>query len=310
MIRQTLCFSNPCRLSLKMNQLQIQIKRNDVEEVHTRPIEDIGVVILESRQIQITNAVLSALIENNVAVITCNDSHMPSGLMLPLVYNTMQTEKALHQIQSSQPLKKQLWQQTVAAKISNQAALLSNACDEETSCMNIWAKSVKSGDPDNIEARAANFYWHNLFPRQFNFKRGDDSLKINALLNYGYAILRAIIARALVATGLIPTIGIFHSNKYNGYCLADDIMEPYRPYVDSLVLEIVRDFGPDTELSKEVKMRLLTLPVVDVVIGRFRRPLIVAATSTAASLAKCYSGELRKILYPDMKMGDERRQDK
>lgn len=304
MVKKTLCFSNPCYLSLKMNQLVIQIKGDKDtgvgEQTLTRPIEDIGVLVLEDLRSVITSALLSYLVENNVAVITCDKSHLPSGLLLPLVYNSAQTEKATAQISSTQPLKKQLWQQTVMAKIHNQAVLLSEVCTKETQCMSVWAKSVKSGDADNLEARAANFYWHNLFPEDYNFKRGDDGDKINALLNYGYAILRAIIARALVATGLIPTIGIFHSNKYNGYCLADDIMEPYRPYVDELVIQIVKAYGKETEITKEVKTRLLTIPVIDVKIGRVRRPLMVAATITAASLAKCYLGESRKIVYPEM----------
>lgn len=301
MIKKTLCFSNAAKLSLYLGQLVIELT-DDSGEIRriTRPIEDIGLIVLESHFITLTSALLSALMDNNVAVITCDAKHMPSGLLLPLAFNSNLTEKATAQIASSQPLKKQLWQQTVSAKIANQSSLLSHNCKETTECMNVWAKSVRSGDPDNLEARAAVFYWKNLFPKEFNFGRGLDEHPINNLLNYGYAVLRAIIARALVATGLIPTIGLFHSNKYNAYCLADDIMEPYRPYVDQLVLELVAIHGMNCDISPATKKHLLMLPGIDVTIDRKRRPLMNAATITAASLAKCYCGESRKIIYPVM----------
>lgn len=299
MIKKTLFFSNPAKLSLKLGQLVIEMSDvlGKVKRV-TRPIEDLGVIVIESHHITLTSALLSALMDNNVAVITCDAKHIPSGLLLPMAFNSNLTEKATAQISSSQPLKKQLWQQTVSAKISNQAALLSKYCKEETGCMSIWAKSVRSGDPDNLEARAAVFYWKNLFPKNFDFGRGYEDHPVNALLNYGYTVLRAIIARALVATGLIPTIGIFHSNKYNAYCLADDIMEPYRPYVDQLVLEIVTAHGMNCQLTSEIKKQLLMLPGIDVEIDHKTRPLMNAATITATSLAKCYCGQLRKIVFP------------
>lgn len=299
MVKKTLCFSNRTRLSLRLGQLVIQLAGSDGEVTTvTRPIEDIGVIILESHDITLTSALMAYLAKSNVAVMICDEKHIPSGMMLPLTYNSTATEKASAQIASSQPLKKQLWQQTVAAKISNQGALLSRKCSGETGCMAVWAKSVRSGDKENLEARAAVFYWKNLFPEHYGFGRGDESHPINPLLNYGYAILRAIVARAIVATGLIPSIGLFHSNKYNPYCLADDIMEPYRPYVDSLVCEIIDRHGIDCELTREIKAELLQVPVMDVRIGNFRRPLMVAVTTTVASLAKCYSGDIRKILYP------------
>jgi len=161
-----------------------------------------------------------------------------------------------------------------------------------------WVDDVKSGDSDNLEARAAAYYWRNLFTDIDDFNRGREGVPPNNLLNYGYAILRAVVARSLVASGLLPTLGIHHHNRYNAYCLADDIMEPYRPFVDKLVIEIV-DSGEDiTELSKPLKAKLLNIPVLNVMINNQRSPLMIAVGFTTASLAKCYAGESRKIVYP------------
>ncbi|MDE6753750.1 MAG: type II CRISPR-associated endonuclease Cas1 [Muribaculaceae bacterium] len=301
MIKKTLCFSNNSYLSLKNGQLVIDSKSNAV--FLTRPIEDIGIIILESKMITLTSALLNALLENNVAVIVCDDRHMPSGIMLPLIGNSLLTEYSRSQLTATLPLKKQLWQQTVVAKISNQAALLKRE-QKETGCMEKWSSLVRSGDPDNLEARAAIYYWKNFFSHNPLFKRGDDSFFENSLLNYGYAILRAVIARSIVSAGLIPHLGLFHSNKYNPYCLADDLMEPYRPFVDDLVKNIIENHKANTELtteinlSKEIKQQLLSIPVLDVHIGKTRRPLMIAANQTATSLVDCFRGEKRKITYP------------
>ena len=166
--------------------------------------------------------------------------------------------------------------------------------------MLIWSDKVKSGDSDNLEARAAAYYWKNIFPFIDDFTRGRDGIPPNNLLNYGYAILRAAIARALVSSGLLPTLGIHHHNRYNAYCLADDIMEPYRPYVDRLVLDIIFSGDDYTKLSVDVKSKLLSIPVIDVVINGERRPLMIAASITTSSLAKCFNGEIRKIIYPEL----------
>lgn len=310
MIKKTLCFSNPAYLSLKDAQLVIKLPEvekadNLTEEFKistetTRPIEDIGVVILDHKQITITSGALEALLENNCAVISCNSNHMPVGLLLPLVGNTTQNERFRDQIDASLPLRKQLWQQTIQFKIRNQAAVLNECSDAGTKCMQIWANEVKSGDSENLEARAAVYYWKGLFGHIPGFIRGREGVPPNNLLNYGYAILRAVIARSLVASGLLPTLGIHHHNRYNAYCLADDIMEPYRPYVDRLVFDITEQYGIDIELSKDVKAELLSIPTLDVVIGGKRSPLMIAAAQTTASLYKCFSGELRKIVYPEM----------
>lgn len=308
MIKKTLYFGNPAYLSLKDKQLVIKLpeisKVQDIpdalkEEMKiTKPIEDIGVVVLDNKQITLTSGLLEALLENNVAVITCDSKSMPAGLMLPLYGNTTQNERFRIQLEASLPLKKQLWQQTIKAKISNQHTVLLKCKQENMRCMQVWANEVRSGDPENTEARAAAFYWKNLFGHIEGFTRERDGTPPNNLLNYGYAILRAIIARALVSSGLLPTLGIHHHNRYNAYCLADDIMEPYRPYVDELVYEIVLSGKDYSVLTNELKAILLTIPTLDVKIGNKRSPLMIAAGQTTASLFKCFNGELRNIAYP------------
>ncbi|MEE0267953.1 MAG: type II CRISPR-associated endonuclease Cas1 [Bacteroidales bacterium] len=308
MIKRTLCFTNPAYLSLKNSQLVIKLSEVETnfslpesfraETIKTIPIEDIGVVVLDNKRITITQGVLEALLENNCAVITCNDSHLPVGMHLPLVGNTTQTERMRFQIEASLPLKKQLWQQTISAKIQNQALVLRQMRGTEVRNMLKWASEVKSGDSENLEARAAVYYWQNAFPMIENFTRSREGVSPNNLLNYGYAILRAIVARALVSSGLLTTLGIHHRNKYNAYCLADDIMEPYRPYVDRLVMQLYDKYPNCEELTKELKAELLQIPVLDVVISGKKSPLMIAVSTTTSSLQKCYSGELRKIVYP------------
>ena len=308
MIKRTLCFTNPAYLSLKNNQLVIKLPEVETnsslpedfksEATKTIPIEDIGIVVLDNKRITITQGVMEALLENNAAVITCNESHLPIGMHLPLVGNTTQTERMRYQIEASLPLKKQLWQQTISAKIQNQAAVLKQMRGTEVRNMLKWASEVKSGDSENLEARAAVYYWQNAFPMIENFTRSREGVSPNNLLNYGYAILRAIVARALVSSGLLTTLGIHHRNKYNAYCLADDIMEPYRPYVDRLVMQLYDKYPNCEELTKELKAELLQIPVLDVVISGKKSPLMIAVSTTTSSLQKCYSGELRKIVYP------------
>jgi len=309
MIKKTLYFGNPVILSLKNNQLVIkypELERSAVPNPSpiegypiTRPIEDIGVVILDNIQITITHALISALLENNAAIITCNKRNLPTGLLLNLDGHTEQTEKFRDQISATIPLKKNLWQQTVRAKIANQAYALEKFAGVKASNMRAWLNDIKTGDPDNYEARAAAFYWRNFFSDiSPDFRRGREEAPPNNLLNYGYAILRAVIARNLVGSGLLPTLGIHHRNKYNAYCLADDIMEPYRPFVDVLVGQIVKSGVDYAELTTDIKRQLLTIPTIDVVVSGKRSPLMVGATRTTSSLARCFSGESRTIAYP------------
>lgn len=264
------------------------------------PIEDIGVIVLDNKQITITQGLMEALLENKCALITCDSSRMPNGMLLPLSGNTVQTERFKDQIDASIPLKKQLWQQTIQQKIANQASVLSDCTGKVVNNMRVWSANVRSGDSDNYEARAAVYYWSNLFYKIPNFARSREGIPPNNILNYGYAILRAVIARALVCSGLLPTLGIHHRNKYNAYCLADDIMEPYRPYVDKLVYEIVLSEPNISELNLELKRKLLVIPILEVNINGQRSPLMIAAGQTTASLRQCFSGEIRKIKYPSI----------
>lgn len=311
MIKKTLYFGNPAYLSLKNAQLVIklpEVEKNDtlpesfkVQTQVTKPIEDIGVVVLDNQRITITTGAMEALLANNCAIITCDQRSMPVGLMLPLSGNTTQSERFRDQIDASLPLKKQLWQQTIQAKITNQASVLATCRKAEVGCLRAWAKDVRSGDPDNFEGRAAAYYWRYLFGLHIDgFTRDREGLPPNNALNYGYAILRAIVARALVSSGMLPTLGIHHHNRYNAYCLADDIMEPYRPYVDEYVFQLTQKHGlPSEDLSKAWKAELLLIPTLDVVIGGRKSPLMVGVTQTTASLYKCFSGELRKVAYPE-----------
>lgn len=311
MIKRTLCFSNPAYLSLRNQQMVIKLpeveKSNMTDQMKeeatvTVPIEDIGVVVLDNQQITITQGLMAQLLENNCAIVTCNASHMPIGLHLTLEGNTTQNERFREQLDASQPLKKQMWQQTIQQKIANQASVLRNKRDEQVENMLAWVGMVKSGDTDNVEGRAAAFYWKNMFPKVEDFTRGREGVSPNNLLNYGYAILRAVVARSLVVSGLLPTLGIHHHNRYNAYCLADDIMEPYRPYVDAMVVDLTDKIGYPDEINIQHKQVLLTIPTIEVSINGQRSPLMVAVAQTTASLYKCFCGETRKIIYPSMGM--------
>ena len=293
MIKRVLCFENPARLSLKLAQMVVELQ----DLTRTLPIEDIGVVILDHKQITITHALIDALLANNVAIVTSNDKHLPVGLMLPLDGNTLQSERFRAQIDASEPLKKQMWQQTIVAKILGQAHVLGTQLIKHNNMLK-WAKDVRSGDPENMEARAAAFYWRNMFEKDA-FIRDPQGLPPNNLLNYGYSIVRAMMARALVGAGLLPTLGIHHHSRYDAYCLADDIMEPYRPFVDMKVQEMWSKGGVTSDISSDQKRELLGITTMDVNISGHRSPMMLAIQTTAQSVQKCFSGEARKIIYPD-----------
>ena len=293
MIKRVLCFENPARLSLKLAQMVVELQ----DVTRTLPIEDIGVVILDHKQITITHALIDALLANNVAIVTSNDKHLPVGLMLPLDGNTLQSERFRAQIDASEPLKKQMWQQTIVSKILGQAHVLGTQLIKHNNMLK-WAKDVRSGDTENMEARAAAFYWRNMLEKDA-FIRDPQGLPPNNLLNYGYSIVRAMMARALVGAGLLATLGIHHHSRYDAYCLADDIMEPYRPFVDMKVLEMWKNGGITSDISSDQKRELLGITTMDVNISGHRSPMMLAIQTTAQSVQKCYSGEARKIIYPD-----------
>lgn len=295
MIKRTLYFGQAAYLSLRDGQLLVRLPAE--EGSRSIPIEDIGVLILDHQQISITHGLMNALEAHKCALITCSASHMPSGLFLPLDAHSLQSERFQTQIEATLPLKKQLWQQTVRMKIQNQARVLEEVYAQPQANMLAWVKQVRSGDPDNLEARAAAYYWANLFPSLPKFTREREESAPNALLNYGYALLRAVVARSLVSVGLLPTLGIHHHNRYNAYCLADDIMEPYRPYVDKFVQEIYEREYPES-LTKDIKHRLLTIMEQDVVIDGITHPLSIATSITASSLVRCFEGSSKQIDYP------------
>lgn len=294
MIKRTLYLGNPAYVKVKNNQLVIITKSAVSEKEVTRPVEDIGVILLDHNQITITHYAIKALMKNKVALISCDDYHMPASLMLPLEGHTQQSEKYKYQIDASVPLKKKLWQQTVVAKIENQKRVL-ELLDKPAARLKLLLGRVQSGDPENIEAQAAAYYWPTLLDGFTRDRYGDPP---NNLLNYGYAILRSMIARSLVSSGLIPTLGIHHRNKYNAYCLADDIMEPYRPFIDIICHNMFVNKEVESFLSKTSKAQLLSIATVDGQFGSNRRPLMVGMAYTTASLSACYQGEKRKINYP------------
>ena len=295
MLKRTLVFSNPMSLSLKNCQLVLAFK--DVpDNKMTIPIEDIGVVIIENQQVSITIPLMNALIEGNVQVVVCNDRGMPSAMLQSFEGNNLQGENLRNQIDAGEVLKKQLWKQIVEAKIRNQAALL-NKVGQEGSILKQYYQNVKSGDTDNREGIAARMYFSELFGE--SFIRDRTLSGINALLNYGYTILRAATARALVSSGLLPAIGIFHHNRSNAFPLADDIMEPYRPYVDEIVYDLTMQ--GKQELTKDVKAELIQVLYADTQFSKVTRPLSVGLSLTSSSLSKCYAKENTRLSLPILK---------
>lgn len=297
MIKRTLYFGNPTYLKTRNEQLVIELV--EVKQAQEVCIEDIGVLILDHAQITITQPTLNKLLQNNVAVITCDETHHPKGLFLNLDGHTLQAQRFQHQIAASEPLKKQLWQQTIEAKIRNQALML-EFTGKDAKYLHRLSKTVKSGDAKNHEAQAAAYYWKHVFGEGANFRRERLGESPNHLLNYGYAIVRALVARSLVSSGLLPTLGIFHRNQYNAYCLADDMMEPFRPFVDKVVWLLVQEHGMHIALEKEVKRQLLAIPAMDMMIQKEKSPMMVGMRRTTASLAQCFEGKVRKLIYPEL----------
>jgi len=296
MIKRTLYFGNPAYLHKKDQQLKITDPETQADKA-TIPLEDIAIMVLDHPQLTMTHALIADLIDRNVAMISCDSHHLPSGLMLPLDGNHVQTERFRVQIAASEPLLKNLWAQTVKAKIENQAAMLNRAGME---CKQLLAlvPQIKTGDPENTEGRAAAVYWKLVYGGN-GFTRDRYGMEPNAHLNYCYAILRAIVARALVSSGMLPTLGIHHRNKYNAYCLADDIMEPYRPFCDELVYAMFSAGKIETEeINRDQKAQLLSIVTCDVLIDGKKSPLMVVLSRTTNSLFECFEGSRRKIVYP------------
>ena len=292
MLKRTLFFSTPYCLSLRNGQMIIHT-REAPDQRKSIPIEDIGFVVLEDQQISITLPLLNALSDNNVAVILCGENRMPNAMLMNLDSNRTQGESYHAQIEASEPLKKGLWKQIVEAKIRNQAALL-RKLKRDGDKLKPYYMNVKSADADNREGIAAKIYWTELFGSEFY--RSREGSPPNNLLNYGYTILRAAVARAIMGSGLFLALGIFHRNRYNAFPLADDLMEPYRPYVDEIVYRL--HTNGHKQLTREVKGELLRILFVDTRFDKIVRPLEVGLTFTSSSLAKCFAGIQKKVSYP------------
>lgn len=292
MLRRTLVFTNPMILSLKNQQLVVAYK-DSPDDKRTIPIEDIGVVLLEHQQTAITLPLLIALAENEVQVVICNSKGMPSALIQSMNSNNLQGETLRNQMACGEVLKKQLWKQVVEAKIKNQALLL-NSIGEDGNILKPFYSNVRSGDTDNREGIAARIYFQHLFGD--GFIRDRDKPGINALLNYGYSILRAATCRAIVSSGLLPAIGIYHHNRSNAYPLADDLMEPFRPFVDGVVCDLA--MHGKIELTKEVKAELISVLYADTIYEKIKRPLSVGLSMTTASMVKCLSKEVNTLSLP------------
>lgn len=295
MIKRTLFFSNAVCLTLKNKQLVIQTK--ETREESSVPIEDIGFVIIENNQVYISIQVINALAENNAAVVFCNERHLPFSMNLPLDCNTIQNQLFTAQIEASLPAKKKCWKQIIEQKIKNQAKVLEKYKINSIK-LKQYASDVKSGDSTNREAMAAKLYW-DLLIDDVAWVRTRYGAYPNNLLNYGYAILRAATARALIGSGLLPTLGIHHYNKYDAYALADDMMEPYRPYIDDEIIEYMKLSEETEELTTEFKKKILTVLTRDVEIGKVTRPLMIALTITSSSLAKFFSGDAENLSLPE-----------
>lgn len=292
MLKRSLVFSSPANLSLKDRQIVISLKESPEDKI-TVPIEDIGVVVIDNPAVTITIPLLNNLADNNVVVVLCNYKGIPSSTLLSFGTNHYQGEILQSQIDTTEPLKKGLWKQIVESKIKNQAALL-NKLGKRGDKLKPYYNNVKSGDVDNREGIAARIYFQELFGKDFVRERNQEG--INVLLNYGYTILRAATARAVVGSGLFQGIGLHHHNRSNSFPLADDLIEPYRPFVDEAVYQLLSNNC--IELSKNVKAKLISVLYADVFFKRTSRPLELGLTFTTSSLTRCLKKEDKELLLP------------
>lgn len=296
MIARTLCFSSSGKLSLRDEQL---VWTSATGDVRTVPIEDIGFVILEAERIDVSAPLLRALTEHNVALVLCDRGHMPTSQLVPYAAHTTAAEHMEAQLGASEALCGRLWRQVCRRKILNQAQLMKRLGVEHVEKMRALAEAVKNGDPSNCEGQAARIYFQTLGPE--GFFRDREGPWPNAPLNYGYAVLRAAVARAIVSSGLACFCGIHHHNRYNPFALADDIMEPYRPFVDQYVFGKVKPFDkPLSELTREMRARLLQMLTCDVQLGACKRPLMVALSYTTASFARAFKKESNELVLPEL----------
>lgn len=300
MLKKTILLENKSSITTKYSQLVIKSETKE----GIIPIEDIGFLVLDNPEIYLSIPAMNLLIENNTAVIICSTNHLPNGMFLNLNSHHIQQEIFRNQIEASVPLKKQLWQQTIVEKITNQGILLERITKNKNS-FEFLASKVLSGDTTNMEGVAASQYWKSFFDTTDNgsekqdFKRERFGDYPNNFLNYGYAILRAATARSLSGSGLLNTLGIHHKSKYNAFALADDIMEPFRPIVDEKVYQLIQDYD-EQELNTLLKSELLQILTRTVYFKDEKSPLMVALQKTASSLQQCFTGDRKKIKYPKL----------
>jgi CRISPR-associated protein Cas1 len=284
MTKRIVEIGSPARLSLRHRQMRIE--QEDKETV-TIPVEDLGVLILDHPAISHTQGLFAACTEGNVAVLICGERHLPAAVLMPLEGHSLHGKILRQQVAVSEPTCKRLWQAIVRAKIEAQAEAL-EAAGESGKGLAEMAQRVRSGDPENLEAQAARIYWPRLFGKGFRRLQGGGGA--NALLNYGYALLRAAVARAVVGAGLHPALGVHHHNQYDAMCLADDLMEPLRPLADFKVHEILQARSGEVELDPETKRELLAILGRDLRIGDRNFPLVTALHGYAASVREVICG--------------------
>ena len=298
MIKRTLLFSTPCYLGVKNGQIRFKPREAEKKE-QVIPLEDVGFVVLENPAITLSLQLIEKLNANGTAMIFCDSTHMPASMLQSFSGNQTHAEVIRAQVETTLPLKKQIWKEIVRQKILNQAELLKGREMEGHQRLFRLANEVKSGDSDNREGTAARKYWQCLI-KDPTFKREREGDAPNSLLNYGYAILRAATARALVSSGLYCALGVHHRNKYNAFALADDVMEPYRPFVDRIVCQLLDEGPQDETLTPAIKQSLLKVLTVDTQINGQRSPLMVALSSTTASLSRCFVAKNSKLMLPAM----------
>ncbi|MFN8710057.1 MAG: type II CRISPR-associated endonuclease Cas1 [Planctomyces sp.] len=283
----------PARLRVERRQLVIQPPEGNAYSV---PLEDIAVLVVAHPQVSYTQAVLSDLVGNGGAFVTCDEKRMPNGMLLPLDTHSTQTARFHLQFELPLPRRKRLWQQVVQSKIAMQAMLLV----EQTGCdygLTPLIGQVRSGDPSNVEARAARRYWPALFGNEFRRDRGAED--VNAMLNYGYAILRAAMARAVCASGLHPSVGLHHHNKYNSWCLADDLMEPFRPCVDRAVYRLSIGGRKVPDMTSETRGQILQSLTSWLGVNDTQRTLFDALTLAAQSLRRAMTDMDVELEFPE-----------
>jgi CRISPR-associated protein Cas1 len=292
MIKRTIEISGFKRyLSIKDRQLVI---KEDDAIIGQVPAEDIGILIIDTPTATYSHSTITLLLEQGAVIVFCGKDHLPVGMLTPLSANALTTKRLSLQLEMKAPLKKQLWKRIVQAKIKAQADLLTDETAKNK--LKILADKVKSGDPENREAQAARIYWQKLLGK--NFRRDRYGEPPNNLLNYGYMALRAAVGRALVGSGLHPSLGLHHKNQYNPYCLADDLMEPLRPLVDACVLEIIQQESWEGKIEKFEKKKLLELLTVPISTGNKSGPLLVALEFYTSSLFKAIETNADALQIP------------